>query len=165
VGLTFLIGCGEEHKPEENEIEWNKEISSEYSNAIAEDEEVDIQVFLEMRPEWKMKRTGSGLRYWVYESGDGEMPKSGEVADVEIQISLLNGTRCYGTEEDEYIEVAVDKSQAETGVQEALKLLRVGDKAKLIIPSHIGHGLLGDLDKIPPMHTLVMDIHLLGIKK
>ena len=41
---------------------------------------------------------------------------------------------------------------------------KVGDKAKLIVPSHLGHGLLGDFDKVPPMRSLVIDIKLIGIK-
>jgi len=42
--------------------------------------------------------------------------------------------------------------------------LSLGDHAKLIIPSHLAHGLIGDLDKIPPLTTLVMDIHLIGVR-
>ncbi len=42
--------------------------------------------------------------------------------------------------------------------------MTIGDRAKLIVPSHIGHGLVGDMDKIPPLNTLVIDIYLIGIQ-
>jgi len=79
-------------------------------------------------------------------------------------MTLMDGTVCDKTEADEYVELMVDNSDIESGVQEAVKLLSIGDHAKLIIPSHIGHGLVGDLDKIPPLTTLIIDIHLIGVK-
>jgi FKBP-type peptidyl-prolyl cis-trans isomerase len=112
-----------------------------------------------------MTKTGSGLQYWIYTEGEGESPEPNDIAEIEYEISLLNGEVCYKTEADEYEEVRVDRSEIESGIQEALKLLQVGDEAKLIIPSHLGQGLLGDFDKIPPLKTLVVDIKLIGIKK
>jgi FKBP-type peptidyl-prolyl cis-trans isomerase len=58
---------------------------------------------------------------------------------------------------DEFI---VDKSNVETGVQEAIKLMKVGDRAKLIIPAHLAHGITGDMNKIPPISTLIVDLKL-----
>jgi hypothetical protein len=40
-----------------------------------------------------------------------------------------------------------------------------GDKAKFIIPSHLGHGLLGDFRKIPPLQVLVINIEIVKITK
>jgi len=37
----------------------------------------------------------------------------------------------------------------------------VGDKAKLIIPSHLAFGLAGDMDQIPPLSPIVYDIEVL----
>ena len=42
--------------------------------------------------------------------------------------------------------------------------MSIGDQAKLILPSHLAHGLLGDLDKIPPQSILLIDIQLNTIK-
>ena len=164
--LFLLFSCQEEVKePEQSEINWNKAESSKLSKKFAKQEEVDINLFLGMRPDWKMEKTGSGLRYWIYEEGDGDSLKSGQIAEVEYSVKLLDGTECYRTDEGMYSEIVVDHSEVETGMQEALKLMRVGNRAKFIIPSHIGHGLLGDLDKIPPQRTLVIDLTLLGIAK
>ena len=61
-------------------------------------------------------------------------------------------------------EFSIDKSDEESGLNEAVKFLSVGDKAKLILPSHLAHGLLGDLDKIPPQSILLIDVQLIKIK-
>lgn len=159
-----LLACSEEKEPLPKEINWTKTDSSTLSKGIAENEEIKIKLFLEMHKKWKMEMTGTGLRYYIYEAGTGESPKRKQTAEIEYEVTLLDGTKCYKTEDDEYEEIVVDQSDVETGVQEALKLLKVGDRAKLIIPSHIGHGLLGDQDKIPPLTTLVVDIYLRGIK-
>lgn len=164
--ILLLLGCTEKQdQPKEKQVEWDKYKSSEMNKGFAEKEARDIQLFLEMRPDWKVEETGSGLRIWIYKEGEGAQPVPGDIAEIEYEISLLSGEVCYGTAADEYEEVQVDQSEIETGVQEALKRMHVGDEAKLIIPSHLGHGLLGDFDKIPPLRSLVVDLKLIGIKK
>ena len=149
------------------DINWTKKNSSELNKNLAIQEEINIKLFLEMRKDWILTKTGSGLQYYIYEHGDKEAaihPGSGDIAEIEYEVKLLDGTVVSKTESDEYEEFKVDNSNIESGVQEAVKLLTVGDHAKLIIPSHIGHGLIGDMDKIPPLTTLVIDIYLLGLK-
>ena len=43
--------------------------------------------------------------------------------------------------------------------------MKVGDKAKFIIPSHLAFGLLGDENKIPKRATLVYDVELIDVMK
>ncbi len=160
----FLFSCQEEEPEKPREVNWTKSDSYTLGKNVAENEELKIRIFLESHKKWEIQQTGTGLRYYIYEKGDGPSPQRKQVAEIEYVVSLLDGTECYRTEDDEYEELLVDQSDVETGVQEAIKLMHVGDRAKLIIPSHIGHGLLGDQNKIPPLTTLVVDLHLLGIK-
>lgn len=162
--LVLFTSCNDEVEERPKEVNWTKSDSYALGKNIAENEEIKIRLFLEMHKDWELTKTGTGLRYYVYEKGEGPSPKRKQTAEIEYVVSLLDGTECYRTEADEYQELRVDQSEVETGVQEAIKLLKVGDRAKLIIPSHIGHGLLGDSDKIPPLTTLVVDIYLMGIK-
>ena len=162
-----LMACSSEEEQQPVDVNWTKENSTDLSKNLAIQEEIDIKLFLEMHKDWKIIKTGSGLQYTIYEYGKVDTtysPQAGDKALIEYTISLLDGTECYKTEEDEYEEIVVDNSEIETGVQEGLKKMTIGDRAKLIIPSHLGHGLIGDMDKIPPLTTLVIDIHLLGIK-
>lgn len=158
----LLTSCGDTEQ-QAAPIEWNEKKSSKLHKELAIEQEIQIKLFLERHPEWKMEQTGSGLRYWIYEHGTGQQAAVGLYAAVETKVQLLDGTTCYTSSNDEYEEFQIDKSDIETGMQEAIKKMRIGDRAKLIIPSHLAHGLLGDRDKIPPLSTLVIDIHLIGL--
>ncbi len=165
--MILLFTSCEEEVVQPAEIKWSKEQSTDLNKELAIQEELDIRIFLEMHKDWKMMKTGSGLQYYIYEEGDVDTsfhPQPGHIAMIEYEISLLDGTICDSTAKDEYVDFKVDNSEIESGVQEAIKLLSIGDRVKLILPSHLAHGLVGDLDKIPPLSTLVMDIHLIGVR-
>ena len=160
--FTFL-SCTSTEEVKEKEIQWSKNQSSEMNKNFALEEELDIKMYLANRSSWKTTKTGSGLRYYIYKNGIGDKAVSGLFAQVKYKINLLDGTLCYETKSDEKETFEIDKSDIETGVQEGIKKMRIGDKAKLIIPSHLAHGLLGDNDKIPPLTVLVIDIELVGL--
>ena len=164
--LILFVACSEEVEPTNPDVNWTKDNSTNLNKNLAIQEEIDIKLFLERHKDWQMIKTGSGLQYYIYEEGSADntySPRKGNVADIEYKITLLDGTLVDQTEDNEYEEFVVDNSDIESGVQEAIKLLTIGDKAKLIIPSHLGHGLMGDMDKIPPLTTLIIDIYLTGI--
>ena len=166
--LSFLIlfSCStEEEKPKD--VNWTKKNSIDLGKEIAIQQEIDIKLFLEMHKDWKMTKTGSGLQYYIYEHGTVDTaysPKPGDYAEIEYVVTLLDGTECFRTDENEFEQIVVDNSGIETGIQEGIKKMTIGDRAKLIIPSHLAHGLVGDMDKIPPLTPLVIDIYLTGIK-
>ena len=162
--LLSVISCRTETK-KPFDVKWSKEKSMELNKRIALEEKISIKLFLAQHSSWKMIETGTGLQYFIYEKGDGEIPHEGSVVDVEYSVKMLNGTLCYENEKDEVFEIVIDHSQIETGVQEGLKKMRVGDKAQYIIPSHLAHGLTGDLDKIEPLSPIVVDIKLIEIIK
>jgi FKBP-type peptidyl-prolyl cis-trans isomerase len=161
--LLILTACGE-GKKEMPKIEWDQDKSTKFNKELAIEEQININLFLEHQRTWQMTKTGSGLQYYIYKDGTGERTAAeGDIAQVEMQITLLDGKECYVTKSDEYEEFVIDKSDIETGIQEGIKKLKVGDQAKLIIPSHLAHGLIGDMNKIPPLSTLVVDITLIGL--
>ena len=51
------------------------------------------------------------------------------------------------------------------GLNYAIKLLQIGDKAKIIIPSYLGFGISGYGKLVPPYSTLFLNVKLLNIKK
>lgn len=164
----ILCACSAEPEPEKEDFDWTNTNSTDLSRSVAAQEEIDIKLFLERHKDWKVKRTGSGLQYYLYKEGSADTnwhPIGGDVADIEYVITLLSGDTCYFTASDEYERFVVDNSEIESGLQEGIKLMSPGDRAHLIVPSHLAHGMAGDLDKIPPLTTLVIDIHLMGIRK
>lgn len=160
LALLLFTSCGEEKGDENKMIEWDQKKSTELNKTLAMEEEIQIDLFLEQHKDWKMIKTGSGLRYYIYEQGEGPLAQVGQEAQVEFEITLLDGTECYKTGSDEYDVFKIDRAEVESGVHEGVKKMRQGDRAKLIIPSHLAHGLIGDMNKIPPLTPIVVDLHL-----
>lgn len=158
----MVVSC--QSKKEEVKVNWTQEQSSNFGKELAFEEDMNIRMYLDQRKSWKVEETGSGLRYYIYQKGNGPFAESGMTAKVRFKITLLTGETCYETKGEEVESFKIDKSDIETGVQEGIKKMRVGDKAKLIIPSHLGHGLAGDFDKIPPLTTIVVDLELISLK-
>ena len=50
------------------------------------------------------------------------------------------------------------------GWDEGIALLQVGDKARFVIPSHLGYGSRGAGGAIPPNATLIFDVELVDVK-
>lgn len=162
LSLFTLIACTPE---EQNKLpDWNNEKSAELNEDLALEEDLDIQMYMVKFEKMKVTETGTGLRYIVMKAGDGAIPQPGQDAKVKYKISLLDGTVCYETGKDELDVFRVDKSEMESGIHEGIKLMKIGEKAKLIFPSHLAHGLIGDLKKIPPLSPLVVDIELIEVE-
>ena len=51
------------------------------------------------------------------------------------------------------------------GLNYAIKLLKIGDKAKIVIPSYLGFGMSGYGKEVPPYSTLFLNVKLLNIKE
>jgi FKBP-type peptidyl-prolyl cis-trans isomerase FkpA len=166
--LSFLLfSCGSEPKYNNPQPIIKKDTITEplikANKQIGEKEKHDIENFVK-RKGWPMKETGTGLQYSIYKPGTGEAVQSGDLVMVDFEITLLNGTLCYTSEETGSEEFVVDHDHVESGLHEALKYLRVGDQAKIIIPSHLAFGLAGDMDKIPPLSPIVYDLTVLDKK-
>lgn len=161
--ISLFTACGEEEVNEKKDINWTQEQSTHINEQFTKEEEFDIKLFLKRRPDWDMIETGSGLRYWIYNDVPGDNAKEDDYVDVLFEVRMLNDSLIYKTNHNEVSSFKVDKSNVETGVQEGIKFMSVGDKAKFIVPSHLGHGLLGDFRKIPPLQVLVIDIELVKI--
>ncbi len=164
VFTLIIAACTSTEVEQQIDMDWNKEKSTDLNKNLAQEEEIQIKLFLAHHKDWKMQESGTGLKYFIYKQGEGDSARVGQIAQVELNVKLLDGKEVYKTSEDEVEEFVIDKSQLESGIHEGIKKMRVGDKAKLIIPSHLGHGLVGDFDKVPPLAVLVVDVHLIKIK-
>jgi len=133
------------------------------NHTLVKKEEKEINNFIE-RYGWKMLQTGTGLRYLIYKNGSGIKAEKNKIAKINFEVKLITGDLCYSSKEDGPKELLIGKSGEISGLEEGILLLRVGDKAKFIVPSHLAYGLLGDEKKIPKRATLVYDRELLEIK-
>ncbi|ANW96354.1 peptidylprolyl isomerase [Wenyingzhuangia fucanilytica] len=107
-------------------------------------------------------KTNSGLRYKVIQaSGSGKKAAKGKMVSVHYKGQLADGTVFDSSyKRKEPIEFAIGVGQVISGWDEGIQLLEVGDKARLVIPSHLGYGPNGAGGVIPPNATLIFDVEL-----
>ena len=105
--------------------------------------------------------TTSGIRYYVYKpSAKGDSIKDGDEIVMNFKVSLLDGTECYSSKTEGKKTFIVGNEDIESGIHRGIKYLKHGDKALLLIPSHLAHGLLGDFKKIPPQMPIIYDVEI-----
>lgn len=162
----MIFSCRPEKTTQEkSKNDWSEDHSVDFNQEINEREQIQIRLFLEHFKSLKMKSTDSGLRYMIFKNGDGQsFAKSGQTVYTRLKIELLNGTVCHETPKGETENFVLEHGDKESGVHEALRYMKKGDRAKLILPSHLAHGLLGDRDKIPPQSILYIDLELVELK-
>lgn len=165
-GSLLFSACRREKADDQPKQKWSTSHSVDFNQELSVRENLKINTFLAHYSHLKMQQTSSGLRYMVYQKGAQatSFAKDGEQALVRLTISLLDGTQCYQTKPDQIERITIAHSEKESGVHEALQFMRKGDKAKLILPSYLGHGLLGDRSKIPPQSILYIDIQLIDLQ-
>lgn len=108
------------------------------------------------------KYTPQGIYFYLIKADEkSDSIRSGQTIKVEYKIYLLDGTLCYQSESGKPQTVIVEKDQTESGIHRGLQMMRKGERARMIIPSYLAHGLLGDFDKIPPQSPIMADITVL----
>lgn len=131
---------------------------------LIENESKKINDFIKARS-FNTTLTGTGLRYQIYKHGNGEKP--GVFSDVEIiyKVFLLDGTLCYSSDSSSPTKIRLGVGEQVRGLEEGILLMLPGDKARLILPSHLAYGMSGDQGKIPPGSALFYEVELLKTLK
>ena len=167
--VSFLVffSCTQENENVEKESkDWSLDHSVDFNQELHKREELAIEIYLEHHKDLKMMQTGSGLRYQLAENRVGIGPNAsiGDKVNLNLTIQLLDGYVCYETDSisDQFI---LGMSDEESGLHEALQLMKKNEKARLIVPSYLAHGLLGDSEQIPPQAILLIDVELLSINQ
>ena len=110
------------------------------------------------------EETQSGLRYKILQSGDGNKATKGANVSVHYKGQLLDGTVFDSSyKRKQPLEFSVGIGQVIAGWDEGILLLKVGDKARFVIPSNLAYGESGAGGVIPPNATLIFDVELMGI--
>lgn len=111
------------------------------------------------------ERTDSGLRYKMINEGDGQKAKAGQQVSVHYKGQLSDGTVFDSSyKRNEPIDFELGSGQVIAGWDEGVGLLKVGDKARFVIPPSLGYGSRGAGGVIPPEATLIFDVELVKVK-
>ena len=163
-GIAVFSACKEENTTKQP-INYNTKIEDTLIQAnrflLERDKEL-IESYVNRRG-WKMQTAESGLWYEIYKKSEGQKIQAGDIIKYNYSIELLDGTLCYSSEKDGVAQVKIGQSGKETGLEKGFLMMKVGEKAHFILPPHMAHGLIGDMDRIPSRSTIVYDIEILKI--
>jgi peptidyl-prolyl cis-trans isomerase A (cyclophilin A) len=111
------------------------------------------------------EKTDSGLRYKMIQKGSGKKAENGKVVSVHYTGQLEDG-KVFDSSipRKKPIEFPLGQGNVIEGWDEGIALLQVGDKARFVIPSHLGYGSRGAGGAIPPNATLIFDVELMDVK-
>ena len=102
--------------------------------------------------------TESGLQYEIINSGNGPKPSADDQVTVHYHGTLLDGT-VFDSSIERGEPVSFPVNGVIPGWVEALQLMQVGDKWKLIIPGNLAYGDNGVPQAgIPPNATLIFEL-------
>ncbi|MHA3788966.1 peptidylprolyl isomerase [Flavobacterium hauense] len=111
------------------------------------------------------EKTESGLRYKIIQKGDGKQAQKGKTVSVHYKGALENGQEFDSSyKRKQPIDFPLGQGHVIEGWDEGIALLQVGDKARFVIPSHLGYGERGAGGVIPPGATLIFDVELVDVK-
>lgn len=165
--ILSFCSC-QNNKPQEENSFSKEKVKQQFVKAnqqlvIKESDEMD---YYQKSHHMPFIKTTGGIRYYVYHvSTKGDSIKNDDIIKIIYKVSLLDGTECYSSKIDGPKEFMVGREDVEDGLHKAVLFLKAGDKALVLIPSHLAHGLLGDSKKIPPQSPIIYDVEIVSVKK
>ena len=110
------------------------------------------------------QQTDSGLRYQIIQEGAGQQVANGQTVSVHYKGQLLDGTVFDSSyKRQKPIDFVLGQGQVIPGWDEGVSLLKVGDKARFVIPSDLAYGSRGAGSVIPPDAALIFDVELVAV--
>ncbi len=114
------------------------------------------------------KKTGvvalpSGLQYKILTKGEGKVAKEGDIVTCNYRGTLLDGT-VFDSSAQTGKPAMFNVGGVIPGWQEALKLMPVGSKWEIFVPSDLAYGQRGAGRDIGPNSTLIFEVELLDVQ-
>ena len=106
--------------------------------------------------------TASGLYYIEKEAGDGPLLDFGNKVKIKYNCTTLDG-KVIDTQLTDGVEIDLGTSKITKGMEEGLRLMKVGTKGTLIIPSDLAFGQR-KIGTVMPYTTLIYDIEIIEVR-
>lgn len=158
--IAALTGCHrapvvvESSAKEENSL---KENMINANKMIAQSEETQIESYI-ARHDWNMNKLPNGTRVEVYKTGSGKEVEWEDTIRVVYSLEALNGKTFYSAQDESLV---VGHNKSTVGLESAVLGMRRGSNARLIVPSDLGYGVVGDGDRVSSRAVLVYDLTIL----
>ena len=105
----------------------------------------------------------SGLQYKILKAAKGKKPTDADTVECHYRGTLIDGTE-FDSSYSRGKPATFPVAGVIPGWTEALKLMPVGSKWQLVVPSKLAYGEHGAGADIGPNATLIFEVELLGIK-
>jgi FKBP-type peptidyl-prolyl cis-trans isomerase FkpA len=160
----LVLACKDQTKKQPNtSLKDAKRKLESVNKALVDKDKERIEAYISRHQLLGMEENKAGLYFLVWGESTGPQVKLDDIVLLNYKISLLDGSECYNTINDKPKQFMVGKGGVEAGLEMAVLLMKKGQKGKFIMPPHLGYGLLGDNDRIPPLAILVFDVELLTV--
>ena len=164
--LIFFLACSKKDKTDSPHVDprlYNKNLEKA-NKYFSRSDAMKIEDYCR-RHNLETKETGTGLRYVILQHGNGELIAEKDEVTFHYTIRLINDAVVESSEQKGPKKIIVGYSSEISGLTEGLLLLRKGDRALFIIPSHLAYGWVTGSSNIPPKSILIYEIKVLEVKK
>ena len=175
--ILVLMSCGgpEPRRPIKVKSGSFFKESVERNKALLSQEETIIQRIIEKDSLHEYVASPSGFWYYFDTKNDSSryFPKTNDQILFSYDLRSLDNDTIYTTQEIGPTSYVVDKEQLFTGLQNAVKLLKINEKATFLFPSLQAYGYHVDGDRIGPrtplkstieLHTIIINQDSLNLK-
>ena len=150
----------------------SKKIMQVFSEKMMKRQAKEVEAGITIMNEWlsdtikaqEAQTTESGLQYQVITEANGPNPSINDKVMVHYYGTLADGTK-FDSSFDRGNPTELGVNQVIPGWTEALQLMSVGSKWKLLIPSELAYGAQGAGGKIPPNTDIYFIVELISINK
>ncbi len=164
--LFVLWGFASCHHEQQSQQQLSPDSLKEHlinaNKIILVNESKEIDDFIS-RHQWKMTKTGTGLRYEIFQHGNGKLAENEKQVTFAYTLYLADGTLCYSADEKKPLTIIPGHGEQTHGLEEGILMMHEGDKARLVLPAHLGYGMLGDDNKVPRKSILYYEVTLLKV--
>ena len=171
--LLFLIFLGvvscskqEARRPITSSKTYTLASTAEGLKKINKIEEAKIEDYIKRDSLHMYTRSPNGFWYRYITKTVNELitPQKNDIIEIQYDFVDLNNQTIYSKEQIGIKEYKVDREDFIPGLQIGIKMMKVGETIKFLIPSYNAFGIIGDENKIGINQSIISTITLLNIK-
>ncbi|WP_347175405.1 gliding motility-associated peptidyl-prolyl isomerase GldI [Polaribacter uvawellassae] len=169
LGLLVLFSCKEQEARRpvvqktttilSETLEQKKKLIAQENNVI------ENYISQDSTKQYNVATNGFWYSYITKKERDTQTPKIGDVVEISYDITDLYDNVFYTKEELGIKNYKIDKEDFIPGLQEGIKLMKIGETITFVIPSYRAFGLVGDENKIGINQTIKSTVTLISIKQ
>jgi gliding motility-associated peptidyl-prolyl isomerase len=164
--LFLLVSCQtqEARRPVSKSKSYTLADTSEQMKKLNKIEEARVRGYIQQDSLTNYIASPNGFWYaYINKVETGASPKTEELVELSYEILDLNNRTLYSKEEMGIKTYKVDKEDFIPALQQGIKLMKVGETVKFVIPSYNAFGVVGDEGKIGMNQSIISIVTLLTI--